>query len=251
MVARPTWRRVSDKRARIAYAVYEDRLVLKVSDSDRRSGPAADRLGTALAIGYLLALLCVESLRRATGSPGPAELAANPEAVASGKVWLFVTSAFIVNGPLALELSAAVASSIILIRRHGGLLFWRVAIVSHLGSTLLAYAGVGLLWLSTPDTVGNVVERSDYGISAAWMGVLGALLVSSWRSLAAGRGGRWERFLLFTCAGAAIISFSFFPLLAGIEHVLAFALGVIVLLVAAGAPAPARIETPAHAKARA
>jgi hypothetical protein len=201
-----------------------------------------DRVGTALAVGYLLVVVCFEVLRRTTGFPTPAELAASPAAVASHKAWLLLTSALIVNGPPLLELSGVIAAVVLLIRSHGALTFWLVAFVSHVGATLLAYAGVGLLWLTSPSAVENVVDRYDYGVSAAWMGVLGALFASAVQLLRAGRGRRWERFLLVVCLGSAVVSFSFFPLLAGAEHVLAFALGAAVLLVATGQRAPGMVE---------
>jgi hypothetical protein len=199
---------------------------------------ARDDLPTALAGVYSLALVAVALVRWATGHPTPAEFAATPAAIASGKLWVLVTSALLVNGPAALELAGLIAAAVVLIHRHGGAMFWLVAIVSHFGSTLVTYAGVGLLWLADHGAVEDVLERPDYGISAAWMGLLGALFASSWRSLGRGSDAWVERALFGVCLVAAIVSFAFFPLLAGTEHVLAFALGAAVLF--HRAPAAAR-----------
>ncbi len=82
----------------------------------------------------------------------------------------------------------------------------------------------------TPDAVEDVVERPDYGISGAWLAVLGALCASSWRSLTTGRGGIEEVVVLVVSVGAGVIAFSFFPLLPGVEHALAFLFGAAVVI---------------------
>jgi hypothetical protein len=196
----------------------------------RRPSNARQSVGTVLAIVCFLAVVALEIVRRAAGFPTTHDFAASPAAVASAKVWLLVTSAFIVNGPAVLELTGVAVAVALLIRIHGANTFWVVAAVGHFGSTLAAYAGVGLLWLVTPDAVEDVVERPDYGISGAWLAVLGALCASSWRTLAAGRGGIGEAVILIVSLTAGVIGFSFFPLLAGVEHVLAFLFGAGVLL---------------------
>src|SRR5437870_6247672 len=95
--------------------------------SARRPRPAA---GAVLAGGYLGAVGVFAAVRGPAGLPRPQALAATPAALASGKLWLLVTSAFVVSGPPPLELAA----------------------------------------------VGRIVHDPDFGISAVWMGVLGALL---------------------------------------------------------------------------
>jgi hypothetical protein len=177
-----------------------------------------------------LAVASLEVVRRAAGFPATRDLAVSPAAVASAKVWLLVTSAFVVSGPPVLELTGVALAVALLIRLHGAALFWLVAAVGHIGSTLAAYAGVGVLWLLTPDAVEDVVERPDYGISGAWLAVLGALCASSWRSLARGRGGIGEVVVLVASVGAGVIGFVFFPLFPAVEHALAFLFGAAVLI---------------------
>jgi hypothetical protein len=177
-----------------------------------------------------LAVASLEVVRRAAGFPATRDLAVSPAAVASAKVWLLVTSAFVVSGPPVLELTGVALAVALLIRLHGAALFWLVAAVGHIGSTLAAYAGVGVLWLLTPDAVEDVVERPDYGISGAWLAVLGALCASSWRSLVTGRGGIGEVVVLVVSVGAGVIGFVFFPLLPAVEHALAFLFGAAVLI---------------------
>jgi hypothetical protein len=193
-------------------------------------GSRANGIGTALAAAFLLVVATVEIMRRTVGFPSTHDVAASPSALASAKVWLLVTSAFIVSGPPVLELTGVALAVALLIRFYGAGVFWLVAAVGHFGSTLAAYAGVGLLWLVRPDAVEDVVERPDYGVSGAWLAVLGALCASSWRSLAAGRGGLGEVVVLIVSLAAAVIGFFAFPLLPGAEHLLAFLFGAGVLL---------------------
>jgi membrane associated rhomboid family serine protease len=104
---------------------------------------------------------------------------------------------------------------------------------------VLAYAGVGVLWLATRESVENVVDQPDYGVSAVWLAVLGALLVTSIRSLRAGRAAPFDRLVILVCPLAAVIGFVSFPLLSGTEHLLAFLAGIVVVAKASGLPVDA------------
>ena len=116
----------------------------------------------------------------------------------------------------------------LLAQKQGATTFWIVAAVSHIGATLMAYAGVGLLWLTARSGVEGVVDNLDYGVSAVWMGVLGALWVGSLQLLRDGEGDRLDPALAFACQIVAAIGFAFFSLLAGSEHLIAFGLGALV-----------------------
>jgi hypothetical protein len=169
----------------------------------------------------------VEMLRSA-GAFSASDLAATPAGIAAGKLWLLVTSAFAVSGPPVLELCGVAAAALVLVRRRDAWTFWVVAIMSHVGATLLAYAGVGLVWLGDRGAVESVVDRLDYGVSAVWLGVLGALFADSVQSLRRRGGDRLDRMLVVVCPIAAVIGFAFFPLLPGSEHLIAFFLGALV-----------------------
>jgi hypothetical protein len=191
-----------------------------------------------LAIGFLCVLLAVETVRRVADFPTPADLAASAAAVAAGKLWLLVTSALIVNGPSWLELPGFFLAVALLIRRYGSGTFWRVAPASHIGSTLVVYAGIGMLLLVGGDSADSSAHRLDYGISGMWLGVLGALFAGSW--LASSRQGStpWDELVVIVCLGGAAGGFFFFPLLSGVEHTLAFAFGAVVLVASSRTRAP-------------
>jgi hypothetical protein len=73
-----------------------------------------------------------------------------------------------------------------------------------------------------------VLDRPDYGVSAVWLAVLGALLVCAIDAVRAGRPSSIDRLLIVVCPLAALIGFAFFPLLSGSEHLVAFLAGMLV-----------------------
>jgi hypothetical protein len=186
------------------------------------------RVAGAAIVGYLLSVAIAEVLRRTTGHPNPADLALTPARLVEGKVWLILTSALIVSGPPVLELLGLSIASALLCYRRGAIAFWSAAIAGHVGGTLIAYAGVGALWLVDHDAVRGVVHQPDYGVSAVWLGVLGALFVDAWQRVAAGA-GRSERLLLAGCGVAGLIGVAFFSTLSSVEHGLAFLLGAVTM----------------------
>ena len=162
--------------------------------------------------------------RAASGHPTSAEFALTPDRLAHGKVWLFVSSAVIVNGPPLPQILGLIPTLAAASRRLGAGFTAAVMIVAHVGATLLAY---GLLIVFTGDADGAHNRKLDYGISAVWMGALGAL----W-ALALPAARRREPLGLFMVAlgtAAFVFGVSAFPLLAATEHGLAFALGVLSL----------------------
>jgi hypothetical protein len=97
------------------------------------------------------------------------------------------------------------------------------AAAAHLGSAVLAYAGIGILWLVQRSDVDGVVDAPDYGISCVWAGAIGALVAAG-----LGSGRVRERALAVAAIGLFYVVFGASGGLAGVEHVLAFALGAAV-----------------------
>jgi hypothetical protein len=96
------------------------------------------------------------------------------------------------------------------------------------------YAGVGVLWLTARDGVEGIVDQPDFGVSAVWMGVLGAIFAGCAQALRRGEGGRRERLLAAICLTAGVIGLVFFSLLPGSEHAVAFLLGALVAWLLSG-----------------
>jgi hypothetical protein len=190
-----------------------------------------DRLGTALAAAWLAAVAVIAVVQAVTGSPHPASLASTPDGVAHGRVWTLLSSGLIVNGVPVAQLAGTALVVAATLRAFGGAMFWVIALTGHVGATLLTYVGVGLLSATAAGDVDRVIDAPDYGISAVWAACLGALAVKgSMRgpdavgrlSAVLGLGG----LVLF----AALVPLG--PDVAAVEHLLAFALGGAVVVIA-------------------
>jgi hypothetical protein len=145
----------------------------------QRSRP---RVG-ALAVLYLAAVSAVTVAHFALAWPSVHVFALTPTLFAHGQLWLLATSAFLVSsGSLlgALVSLVPLGAAIALLRDSRR--FWRAAIAGHLGSTVIAYAAIGALWLADPGTVGGLVDQPDYGISCVWAGAIGAIAAATRRS---------------------------------------------------------------------
>ncbi|QEC49491.1 hypothetical protein FSW04_19245 [Baekduia soli] len=137
--------------------------------------------GAAAAVAWLAAVATLALTRAAWGVPRPATLAASPDALQHGRLWLLATSALIVDGPPVLQIAGTAVLVWVIIARFGARLFWVVAAAGHVISTLAVYSGIGVLGLVDAHAVRNVADTEDYGISAIWAACLGALLVAALR----------------------------------------------------------------------
>ena len=80
-----------------------------------------------------------------------------------------------------------------------------------------------ILLAATGDPDGVDGRSNDYGTSAVWLGLLGALVVTA---LAEARAGDWlARLFVAAAIGTAIGAVTLFSLMTSTEHGLAFALG--------------------------
>src|SRR4051794_425722 len=127
-------------------------------------------LGTVAALG---------AVRAATGWDAPGALAASPDALAGGRLWLLPASGLIVQGAVpALQLAAAALLAWGVVRRLGPATFWIAAVAGHVGATLLTYGAIGALWLVDAPAARPVTDAPDYGISAVSAACAGALAAS-------------------------------------------------------------------------
>jgi hypothetical protein len=162
-------------------------------------------------------VVVVAATRWVSGHPSASTLALTPDRLAAGKVWLFATSAVIVNGSVLPQVVGVAATVTAAVRRLGATFVGWLIIVAHVGATLLAYA---TLELFTGDADGAHNRKLDYGVSAVWMGAIGALTVA-----ALGLRGRRRPLALTLGAAAFVGSVILFPLLAATEHGFAFTIG--------------------------
>jgi hypothetical protein len=160
---------------------------------------------------YLGALAAIQ----ATGRPDWETLTSSADAAAHGKVWLLLTSGLVIDGVPWLQLAVLAVVMVAALVRLGAARLWIVGLSAHVGAALLAYAGLGVIWLI--DASQTDPDESDYGVSVLFAGLLGALATSGGRHLAAVIG-------VLSVAGFSI-GLEDASWLANVEHVLGFAIG--------------------------
>jgi hypothetical protein len=179
---------------------------------------------------YLGALAVIQ----ATGKPDWETLASSPDAVAHGRVWLLLTSGLVIAGLPWLQLAVLAAVMVFALERLGAARLWTVGLSAHVGSALLAYAGVGVIYAIDPSQTNP--HEADYGVSVLFAGLLGALATSGSRHQAAIIG-------ILSLAGFSI-GLEDASWLANVEHVLGFTIGALLNLALdrrATAPASGRV----------
>jgi hypothetical protein len=173
-----------------------------------------------LPLAYLLIVTAVALTRAVDGHPTVPAVALTPDALGAGHVWLLATSAVIINGTALPQLLALAATMSVAVRRLGAWFVVAVMVVAHVGATLLAYA---VLLVATGDADGAHNRTFDYGTSAVWLGLVGALAVAE---LAPARRGSRSAQLVVAAAGTtALAGALLFPLMPALEHAFGFALG--------------------------
>jgi hypothetical protein len=178
---------------------------------------ARDRIGLASVVAYLVVVAIIE----ATGWPDWQALAATPDQVANGELWLLLSSGLVIDGLPWLQFSVlAIVMALAYVRVGAGRL-WAAGLTAHVGSALLAYAGIGVLNLLGAD-IGDIAAEPDYGVSVLLAGELGAIAVSGGRRTALLVGG-------LGVAGFGI-GLADANALANVEHLLGFLLGAATIL---------------------
>jgi hypothetical protein len=200
-----------------------------------RSAPShrmLERAGVAAAACWLAACAVLTVTRDRYGWPRISVLASSASSVAHGRVWTLLTSALPVSRFPVAELAGcalAVAAAIALL---DGLRFWIVALASHVGSALIVYAGIGVVWLVDRGSLKDAQSEDDYGISAIWLGAVGAIAVVLHRRGRRRAGAALAA--LAVVASAALVAAS--DWMAFAEHLLALVIGAATALLLTPAP---------------
>ena len=169
---------------------------------------------------YLAVVVAVALSRALTGHPAAGGWGLTPDELGAGKVWLLATSGLIVNGSPLPQLAALAVTIAAALRHMPARWATAVMLTAHIGATLLAYA---TLLIATGEADGVHSHSNDYGTSAVWLGLVGALAVASLREAVAG--DRLARAYIPAALGALAGAIALFPLMTATEHALAFMLG--------------------------
>lgn len=182
-------------------------------------------IGAPLVAGYALAVLAFDQMVAAGTIPLDA-FASSPVDLLHGQLWTMLTSGLVSADNLPILHTVGLATVLVAFAaRHGGGAVLRCALAAHIGSALLAYAG--LLLVTGAGLVSDTADltAADYGTSCVWFGCVAGLLAMELvalrrRPLAGG---------LALAAGVAAIMVST-PIsedpLTTVEHLLAIAIGV-------------------------
>jgi hypothetical protein len=100
--------------------------------------------------------------------------------IAGGKLWLLLSSALVIERPVAIGLVTfgLIASAVLWV--CGARTFWLTAVAGHVGSTVVVYAIVGLSRLADPHLFSGAVVSPDFGVSAMQGAWVGALTAHTW-----------------------------------------------------------------------
>ena len=202
------------------------------------------RTGVIAAGGWLAAGAVLTVSRQRHRWPDVSALASTASGVAHGRVWSLLTSMLLVGRYPFAELAGCALTVLAALWLLDGLSFWVVALASHVGSALLVYAGVGVVWIVSAGAASDLAAEQDYGISAIWFGALGAIAVVLHR-----RGFRRTAVILAAsavAAGVALVAVS--DELPFAEHLVALAIGAASARSLAAAPLrPRRLSPQAEA----
>ena len=151
--------------------------------------------------------------------------AASAGRIAAGKVWLLLSSALVVDRPVAVGLVAFGLIGFATLWVCGARTFWLAAIAGHIGSTLLVYAIIGVARLADPHVFSGVVWRPDFGVSAMQSAWVGALTAYAW--LHRGSDRRRRAVTLLGVAALAAVAWVLHPdpSILTFEHLFAFCIG--------------------------
>lgn len=195
----------------------------------RRLAPADLALAAYFGIAVVVGLLPIST--GITHQTLVDALAFSPSDLLSGKLWLLPLSGVIVDGETWSQLAMLTGVAAALIALAGARTFWRAAILAHIGSTVVAYAVLGVLAVTAPSTVGDLFQDPDYGVSCVWAGSVGALAVVAARRCA----GRRAKVAVAAGVSAPLVlvlTTGFLTPagtvdLATLEHFLAFVIGML------------------------
>ena len=186
----------------------------------------------AAGVAALTAAAGVATLASRSGWIGLSHLAASPNAVAKGKLWLLLTSGVVADRPWLASLVgfAVVAFAALSVARVRVVVL--AALAGQVVATLVVYGFLGLTRAVDHGAFDALMNTPDIGLSAiiaAWIGVCAQTF---WRRY---HSRRAHILNVLGCIGCALIGSAFRPNLTALdtEPIVAFFLGV---LVASSAP---------------
>lgn len=195
----------------------------------------SDRL---LALAAFLWIAAAAAIELGAFGLSAAELGSSPDTLAGFEPWRLLTSSLLVDGELPVaQVALLVAVTVAVISRHGARVWWVAALLGHIGSALLAYAAIGVAIALGNDAADRISDDWDYGVSCVMAAQFGVLFAGALLRRRRGTAGPFD-LVLAVAALIALIAWTVTIDWYGVEHQLAFAIGIAVLLVADRRAAP-------------
>jgi hypothetical protein len=92
--------------------------------------------------------------------------------VAAGRILPLLTSGLVVDGPAWPQIALLAVTLGLAVRLLGPLRLWAVALLAHVGATVVAYLALALAWVVDPAFARPVIHVPDFGISVVFAGEL-------------------------------------------------------------------------------
>jgi hypothetical protein len=143
--------------------------------------PALAHPVSAATLGGLITVVTAVTAAQASGVIALRSIAASPQQIASGRLWLLVTSGLLVQKPFAVSLLSFAALGVLTLALCGYRVFAWSAVVGHVLSTLVVYACLAVVWAASPEAFGQTWSAPDFGVSAVSAAWLGAVASVAWR----------------------------------------------------------------------
>jgi hypothetical protein len=175
--------------------------------------------------GVLACIVTVSTLAIRAHDISVSIFAASAEKIGAGEIWLLPASALVVDRPVYVGLVAFGLLGFAALRICGTRVFWVVAVMGHIGSTLAVYAIIGASRLTDPDVFTRALASQDFGVSAMQGAWVGAIAATTWDRAGADPKGR-----AFVASGVcAIAGVAWWlhpdPSILTTEHLFAFLIG--------------------------
>jgi hypothetical protein len=182
-------------------------------------------VGEIVLLAYLVIVIVIAITRVVFGFPTINELASSPALLLHGEWWRLFTSAFVIEGPAVPQLLAIGVLGSMGIYFGGSWTFWSTALAGHFLGTLLAYAGLALVWVQNHALVASYITDPDYGVSLIWCAALGAFAAMVWFD----RGQQWSlgsrMAIVATVLTIMVVVTIYSDKMDAVQHALAFIIG--------------------------
>ena len=165
------------------------------------------------------------------GGVSVSTLASTPRSVGDGKVWLLLTSGLLADRPAVPSLVGFWIVGVAVLLVCSARVVAGVALGGHVLSAAVIYGVIALSRVHAPHAFASVVLQADYGLSAIIAAWLGAIAYAFWTRYPM---VLYRLLVALGSVGCAGIGLAFRPDVSFLdsEHLVAYAIGVTVALVA-------------------